>query len=147
MAADAGEPDVEPVLLAAASESKSPALRAAAMQWIGRAGSAAGVPVLEALLGDASMRTGAAMALQAMIGRGIASELLGRQNVSAIPLHQLDENDFACADLYGRLANARGYGRWDRGDSRVKRGVSRFPESYADDPRVCCRIGRAKVQA
>jgi HEAT repeat protein len=71
IAADAGLPDVEPVLLAAAAESKSPPLRAAAMHWLGRSGSAAGVPVLEASLGDASTRAGAAMALQALVGRGV----------------------------------------------------------------------------
>ena len=31
--------------------------------------------------------------------------LLGRENVSAVALHQLEEDRFATADLYGRLAN------------------------------------------
>jgi putative DNA primase/helicase len=32
-------------------------------------------------------------------------DLLGRENVSAVPLHTLEEDRFACADLYGVLAN------------------------------------------
>jgi putative DNA primase/helicase len=32
--------------------------------------------------------------------------LLGRENVSAVSLHKLDEDRFATADLYGKLANA-----------------------------------------
>lgn len=71
MAADTGGPDVEPVLMTAAARSNSVVLRASAMQWLGRSGSPAAVPVLEASLGDASVRTGAAMALQAMVVRGV----------------------------------------------------------------------------
>src|SRR5207248_1316965 len=33
------------------------------------------------------------------------SALLGGENVAAVPLHALDEDRFATADLYGRLAN------------------------------------------
>ena len=47
IAADAGVADVEPVLLAAARDSTDPALRTAAIHWLGRSGSAAGVPVLD----------------------------------------------------------------------------------------------------
>lgn len=35
----------------------------------------------------------------------LLSAFLGRWNVSAVSLHQLDEDRFATADLYGRLAN------------------------------------------
>jgi len=35
----------------------------------------------------------------------VIRHLLGRENVSAVALHQLEEDRFATADLYGRLAN------------------------------------------
>jgi putative DNA primase/helicase len=35
----------------------------------------------------------------------LITELLGRENVAAVPLHKLDEDRFAAAELYGRLAN------------------------------------------
>jgi len=35
----------------------------------------------------------------------LVTRLLGDDNVAAIPLHRLDEDRFACAELYGRLAN------------------------------------------
>jgi putative DNA primase/helicase len=36
---------------------------------------------------------------------GLLTALLGPDNVSSRQLHDLDDNRFACADLYGRLAN------------------------------------------
>lgn len=36
---------------------------------------------------------------------GVLRALLGRENVSAVPLHTLEEDRFATADLYGRMAN------------------------------------------
>jgi HEAT repeat protein len=71
LAADFGLPDMEPTLVAAAAGTTSAPLRAAAIQWLGRAGGAAAVPTLEASLRDPSTRVGAAMALQAMVARGI----------------------------------------------------------------------------
>ena len=70
-AADAGLPDVEPVLIAAAAQSTSPALRAAAINWLGRSGSAAAVPVLASALADSKTAFAAGMALQLMSGRGV----------------------------------------------------------------------------
>jgi HEAT repeat protein len=71
LAADVGAPDVERPLLAVAAGSKNLALRAAAFQWLGRSGTAAAVPVLEAGLREATIRSAAALALQAQVARGI----------------------------------------------------------------------------
>ena len=51
--------------------------------------------------------------------------LLGPQNVSAIPLHKLDEDRFASAELYGKLANV--FADWTRGRSAPRRCSRRLP--------------------
>jgi HEAT repeat protein len=71
LAADAGATDVEPVLLEAAARAESAALRMAAIQWLGRTGSAAAVPVLQARLQDRSTAIGALLALRAAAERGV----------------------------------------------------------------------------
>ena len=54
--------------------------------------------------------------------------LLGRANVSTLALHQLDEDRFACADLYGRLANV-----FADLDSRALRSSSIFKSITGGD--------------
>jgi HEAT repeat protein len=71
LAADAGVPDVEPVLVVAATDAGSTLLRLAAIQWLGRSGSAAAVPALRAVLADRSLAPGAAVALQSLARRGV----------------------------------------------------------------------------
>jgi HEAT repeat protein len=71
LAADAGRDDVESILLVGVRDAGSVALRVAAMRWVGRSGSAAAVPVLQAALGDRAVAADAALALQTMAGRGI----------------------------------------------------------------------------
>ena len=71
LAADAGRDDVEPILLVGVRDAGSVALRVAAMQWLGRSGSAAAVPVLQAALGDRAVAPDAALALQSMARRGV----------------------------------------------------------------------------
>jgi hypothetical protein len=71
LAADAGVPDVEPVLVVAATDARNTLLRLAAIQWLGRSGSAAAVPALRAGLGDRALAPGAAVALQSLAQRGV----------------------------------------------------------------------------
>ena len=71
MAADAGVPDLEPVLLAAARDPKNAVLRAAAVQWLGRNGTAAAVPLLQSMLETQTLTQPVALALQAMVARNV----------------------------------------------------------------------------
>jgi len=79
-AADDGVPDVEPVLLAAAADPGNVVLRAAAIQWLGRYGSSAAVPILGDMLQKRELTQPVALALQAMVARGIpeAKAVIGR---------------------------------------------------------------------
>ncbi len=71
LAADAGIANVEPVLVDVARGSGNLMLRLAAIQWLGRHGTAAGVPALDAALNDRTIAAGAAVALEAMAARGL----------------------------------------------------------------------------
>jgi HEAT repeat protein len=84
LAADAGVPDVEPVLLAAARDGENGMLRIAAITWLGKSGGPAGIPVLEAGLQDRNTAQAAALALQAASGRGVqeAKDALARFSAS-----------------------------------------------------------------
>jgi len=84
LAADAGRDDVEAILLDATRSAGSIALRVAAMQWLGRSGSAAAVPVLQGALGDRTVAAGAALALQAMARRGVVEAKAVPTNPAAL---------------------------------------------------------------
>lgn len=70
LAADAGATDVEPEIAVAAT-GNNPTLRLTAIQWLGRSGSAVGVPALVEALGKRPTRGAAAIALREAASRGI----------------------------------------------------------------------------
>jgi hypothetical protein len=80
LAADAGVPDAERTLLVVVAESKNVVLRSAVLQWLGKNGSAAAVPVVEAASRDATVRPAAALTLQALAKRDVpeAKDALAR---------------------------------------------------------------------
>jgi HEAT repeat protein len=71
IAGDAGSNDVEPVLVTVARDSKSVMLRLAAIQWLGKHGTAAAVPVVTEALQDRTTAATAALALRALAAQGV----------------------------------------------------------------------------
>jgi HEAT repeat protein len=87
IAADAGLPNVEPVITTAAATSENAVIRSAAIHWLGRSGSGAGIPTLEAALHDPGMAAGAALALETAANRGVpeAKDAIARLAASGRP--------------------------------------------------------------